>query len=338
MSIEQYRSQGSSHFAKQRLYEAANAYEAALWYFPDAVEASVITLNAAAAYLKIGLPGRAFRHLEACDRSALTSVQLQKLGFRKLAALYDIGRYEAAEDLWHRMEDYDDPHISEIRGKIRARLQETNAGTTTYDWPAIYRTAKVDGSVETAEWSWPVETRLVEGKGRGLFARKDIAAGGLLLLSPPMAITRPTEVANNTLVGINLASRSVDAPSQVQIVGWLIERATDDSQFAKKLQSMYAGPDFPMPDLPGEAGANVAIDAGRIEGIVSCNSFKPESCTIDMLDDEETDTLLSPTGLYHLPSMINHSCLGNAGYVFFGDLLVVRASEAISSGDEVLFS
>jgi hypothetical protein len=301
----------------------------------------VLRLNAAAAYLKIRLPGHALRHLQACDKAALTPLQLQKLGFRLLTALYELRRYEAAEELLHDMEEYEEPNLLDIKMKIRARLRESDAGPATYDWPEIYQTAKVTGAVDAADWTGPVETRVIAGRGRGLCATKNVAAGGLLLVSQPLTVVRPSSVPTNVLLGINLASSSADAPSQVEIVGQLIEQATDDPLVAVKLQDIFAGPSFPMPGLPrlsDEDTALAPIDAGKIEGMVAYNSFKPESCTIDMLADEETNVLLSPSALYHLPSMVNHACLGNANYVFFGDLIVVRATEQISAGEEILFS
>ncbi|OBZ76504.1 hypothetical protein A0H81_03839 [Grifola frondosa] len=43
----------------------------------------------------------------------------------------------------------------------------------------------------------------------------------------------------------------------------------------------------------------------------------------------------SPTGLYLLPSLFNHSCDGNAAWTCIGEVMVIRATEHISAGTEI---
>jgi hypothetical protein len=41
------------------------------------------------------------------------------------------------------------------------------------------------------------------------------------------------------------------------------------------------------------------------------------------------------TGLWHLPSFLNHSCVANASVDFLGDMLFVFAKEDIGKSDEI---
>lgn len=341
-SLDDYRTQGSAHFTKQQLHEAINAYEAAIWYYRAAHEVSILRLNASAAYLKIGLPGHALRQLEQCDKAALTPVQLRKLGFRKLTALYDLGRFVEADGLLRDMQDYEEPNVLNLKWRIGARLQETSRGPAAYDWSKVYKSVQSTGLLDVAEWTGPVVTKTARGRGRGLFATRDLAVGEVILVAQPMACVRPAGASMSVVLGINLVSGTPDAPSQVDVVGELLERAIDDPRLARQLEDIYAGHQYTMPGVPGasvlSAGSTSGLDAGQIEGMITYNSFKPESCLVDMLGEDDDDVLHSPSALYYLPSMVNHACLGNASYVFYGNLLVVRALKRISFGDEILFS
>lgn len=349
ITLEQYRAQGGDLFAKQRWHEAISAYEAAIWHFSDANEVSVLRLNASAGYLKIRLPGKALQHLDLCDSSALTALQAQKLDFRRANALYDLRRYSEAQPMLRLSKNgTQEPSVKQLQEKIEARLAESEEGPEALDWPRIYKDAQQTGSPDVADWVGPLEIRSFEDRGRGLCATRGIHAGEVLLVAKPLAIVRPMDVPKNVIVGINLVSGTPDAPSQVSVVSELIERTVDDKAFAHRLGDIYAGPWFPPPSVPQPARAAEVppIDAGRIEGMITYNSFKPESCVVDMLEEdiresqqsEMMEKLLSPSGLYHIPSMINHACLGNAHYTFYGDVLVVRSTEAIGTGQEVLFA
>jgi hypothetical protein len=69
-------------------------------------------------------------------------------------------------------------------------------------------------------------------------------------------------------------------------------------------------------------GDATIVDVFQVHDIVSRNAFGPESGT-------------SSAGLWILASYINHSCLGNVEKEYIGDLMLLRATRPIASGEEI---
>ena len=350
-SLEQYRKSGSVAFTAKRYAEAASAcYEAGLFHYSDSGEESVLSvmrLNAAAAYLAIGMPGRALAHAQAALPQYLSAAQRQKRNYREALSFYRLHRYEECVEALESCGSEAGPEPRALMLRAHRRLHEANTGQ--YDWQALYASPPKSDDADVAEYRGPVETGLIKGKGRGLVSTRAISTGALLLVAQPLALVHPDKGRRSITLGLNLASESLDTYTQVEVVGRLIDRAADDGSMASKLADLYAGPEdgFAEPRLRGLVYTTAAIgsgfDAGRLEGICTYNSFKPECITrgfeaSDEREEVEEQHLHSPSALYHLPSMINHACIGNASFVFFGDVLVVRACRNMEAGTEVLFS
>uniref|UniRef100_A0A915EIZ0 SET domain-containing protein n=1 Tax=Ditylenchus dipsaci TaxID=166011 RepID=A0A915EIZ0_9BILA len=54
--------------------------------------------------------------------------------------------------------------------------------------------------------------------------------------------------------------------------------------------------------------------------------------------DKSTPDLLSPSGLWMLPSFINHSCDGNSHRLFYGDVMMVYSLTDLKKDEEITFS
>ena len=350
-SLEQYRKSGSVAFIAKRCAEAASAcYEAGLFHYSDSGEESVLSvmrLNAAAAYLAIGMPGHALAHAQAALPQDLSATQRQKRLYREALSLYRLQRYEDCVAALVSCSSDAGPEPLALLQRAHRRLHEVQTGR--YDWQALYASPPKADDEDVAEYCGPVETRHFKGKGRGLISTRAINTGELLLVAQSLALVHPDKGRRSLTLGLNLVSESLDTYTQVEVVGRLIDRAADDGNLAYRLANLYAGSEdgFAEPTLPGSAPSRAAfgtgIDAGRLEGICTFNSFKPECITrgfeaSDEHEDLEEQHLHSSSALYHLPSMINHACIGNASFVFFGDVLVVRACRNMEAGTEVLFS
>lgn len=110
---------------------------------------------------------------------------------------------------------------------------------------------------------------------------------------------------------------------------------------------LYAGPDFPLPPatLPPPQGEpapvdplrpKVDIDITRLEEVVMYNSFDYPRVRPTGANPEATmDARRAPNAVHLLPSLLNHSCVGNARARAFGDVLAVRAVARIHAGQEV---
>ena len=113
---------------------------------------------------------------------------------------------------------------------------------------------------------------------------------------------------------------------------------------------LYSGPTFPPlpPTYPPLASQSqemifplqwkIDVDVARIEGIISYHTFSPNGVrkvtpeTLTRVQEDRTDT---PSAIYTLPSLFNHSCHSNAVWRCFGNVMIIRARETIPCGREI---
>ncbi|KAK9893664.1 hypothetical protein P389DRAFT_212815 [Cystobasidium minutum MCA 4210] len=324
-TVQQARARGGTLFTRGKYPAAINAYEEGLYTSSrnrnkaDEMDVALVKLNVALAYLKFGMPGTALRHLEQCKTSLLNEQQFLKHVFRKAQALYALGHYEACSRHLQKVEQMEmSSEILHLFQRASQRLQE--AATGKYDWVDIF------------------------GKIRKLTTRQ-VKAGELLMVANPLAIAGQDGKVETHTLGLNLATKCLDPCSIMEVISRLYHRMRDEPQICSQLEKLFAGQSFQRRKHGEEIDKPIdeaSIDAGRVEGIVTYNSFKPQ-CISTPLDAGESSadadkTFTSPSALYSLPSFVNHSCVGNASFVFFGSVLVVRATQPTSAGEEVLFS
>ena len=114
--------------------------------------------------------------------------------------------------------------------------------------------------------------------------------------------------------------------------------------------NLYCGPKFSSP-LPGYSCTTsidsepitplawkVNIDVAKIDGAILYSGFRPDgvtSMTSEARVRFEESKKDPPHALYKLPSLFNHSCHPNSVWRCFGDVMVIRAREAILPGTEI---
>jgi hypothetical protein len=120
-----------------------------------------------------------------------------------------------------------------------------------------------------------------------------------------------------------------------------------DSPEARAVACMFAGNGFSHPSdagrlqvLSGDAAAatSAAFQEGegvpelvreRVIGIIKCNAFSP-AASFGFAADRRSPMLPSQDrhlGLWVLPAMLNHACVGNCQRFFVGDFMFIRAAQ-----------
>lgn len=292
------------------------------------------------------MPGTALRRLEECDKALLDDKQKQKHAYRRALALYAMAKYD--ECLHHLRESQklgeSTPDSCSLVQQVKERLLETSAGP--YDWPSIYERILEGNPSHISDYVGPVKVVAQGSKGLGVITTRQLAAGELLLVSNPLAIAGQNGKVDCHTLGLNLASKSLDPCSTMDVIAAVYQKLRGQQGLRVPLETLFAGEPFTRRSLPegshSERSGQAFIDAGRLEGIVTYNSFKPQCITTPLCSQESgsapEDDMKSMTALYHLPSFVNHSCLGNASFVFLGSVLVVRATHPLQTGEEILFS
>lgn len=333
---------------KGRFGQALDAYRAGIYHQNNSsedLELALLRLNASAAALKVDLPGLALKELDALDSQHLTEVQRRKATHRGALALYQFEEYAQAIAILDGQQTEESRDLSH-RAQRRRREQTSGA----FDWPETYRLTQAGNlTQDIADYVGAITVKLAEDRGKGLFATETIEPGQLLLVSKPLASAKPDHSKLDVVLGLNLSSNSLDTYTQVSVPGLLAYKCLHDPAVLHKVGELYPGVQFS--DMAGESSpepeTHCSLDIGRIEGICTYNSFRPVSIT-EMYDEdpkslsagqsESSNHLHSASALYHLPSFMNHACIGNACYSFFGDTFLLRALKRIEAGEEVLDS
>lgn len=163
--------------------------------------------------------------------------------------------------------------------------------------------------------------RTSDGRGRGLFASQDFHAGDPLIVSNPFAA-------------------ALNDPCSVQLFSKI---NTIVRESATALQQLYflAGSNFhdglPVPSVslfdrsidPIETPKDLKFDEARIMHIINVNSFEGE------LSAPKSKPATKLTGLWLLPSFINHSCSPNASRLVVGEAMFIHAASDIRAKEEI---
>lgn len=169
--------------------------------------------------------------------------------------------------------------------------------------------------------------RTPDGRGRGLYASRDVTAGDILIIS-------------------NAFAASYNDPHSIELYTKI---STIVQQSPKALRQFYslAGYDFhddmevpnvklfdPSVDdyVDTDPPANLEFDEKRVMHIMNVNSFEGELPSMNA----QPDTRL--TGLWLLPSLINHCCSPNASRLVVGEAMFILASCNIQAEEEITIS
>ncbi|GLJ25755.1 hypothetical protein SUGI_0493130 [Cryptomeria japonica] len=180
------------------------------------------------------------------------------------------------------------------------------------------------------------------GRGRGLFATKDISVGQLFLVSNAAVIVnrsvRPLKIDPSHEIKTSLQEDLVDA---------VLDASKKSQKLCQQLFQLDDGTtqvrsSFPAIDLfhthcQERKEVRRELKEQRIRNIVSLNSFGGEYKKFTGEGPENAEPL-GFTGLWLLPSFINHSCLPNATGLHVGKAMFLHAAKPIKKGEEITIS
>jgi hypothetical protein len=158
----------------------------------------------------------------------------------------------------------------------------------------------------------------------------NVKEGTLLLVSKALAVSSTDRESSMPLVH-DESRHLILSKGECRLITEVIRTIRMNPQRTSELYQLYAG-DYPPVILP-----NGIVDPGRINEIVSLNSFGAQN-DFDVGVDVENDNKSVFSGLWILPSFINHRCSENAIRLFYGDLMMLRALRDLREGEEILIN
>ncbi|KAK7469009.1 hypothetical protein VKT23_003505 [Stygiomarasmius scandens] len=248
--------------------------------------------------------------------------------------------------MFQRSMTYTEDEDSEVWiQRIDKREEELHHGR--FEWARIYAESLKSPHIQhIADFRGPIEVKALAGRGggRGIVAPADIRVGQLLVVEKPFASVYPFDLpTGEKTVSFNLLTNRVGKSCETVLISKVMERIWENPEEHAAVYNLFAGSEYPRPSLtrasPTTFSATqfpfqsaVDIDIMHLESIISYNAFCPRGRTGTESDKEEFD---SPSALYLLASLFNHSCVPNAQWTCFGDVMIIRATKTIAQGEEI---
>jgi tetratricopeptide (TPR) repeat protein len=255
-----------------------------------------------------------------------------KAYFRAGRASYKLKLFTQAASFFKRQLELEpgEPDGAKELIKTEARLHEQAAGI--YNLAAI--NAKISPAhpeVDAADFTANTVIMISEGRGRGLFAKRALDVGDLILAETAFCGVWGQEKAALTCLKWNARSPSNILPSQLglwkKIVHHMRHNPENSSGFPD-LQGGYKGVGNTI--INDDDGLRV-VDSYQVYDLMVRNQFGLDG-TLEQVERS------IPTGVFLRASYLNHCCVSNAKRQIVGDMLLLYALKPIAEGDEVTIS
>ena len=188
---------------------------------------------------------------------------------------------------------------------------------------------------------------------RGLFATRDIRQGSVIHVSKAAVFLNDYKPDISNV--IEISSNSVSPPFQI-LVSKLIQEMNKSRLFAQRVMDIVEDKtakkshfytnfelyndngydlvkDLPSPEFSIE---NIRYIATK-KGFSTVLKGKTNSCDVSDRDYNLTSGAMK-YGLWLIPSLLNHSCVGNVVRVVKGEVCLLKVFKDVKAGEELLFS
>jgi len=264
--------------------------------------------------------------------------------------LASIGKYAEALEFTHEKISSSPVNqrkqLTDLADQIEAMKHHSVTGE--YDYASLHTQNPMGQRLATCgEYNGPYEVRKVTGKGRGLFATRDIQPGELILASRAEEIIFYCDCDETSEIKISHQSGSstLDTGSHEDTVAALCRRIKTDPQVCKKLYSLDGGLKFrPLSQDQIDkrylsTASNVdPVDMERIANVVRNNSFRYAEFgnPVNKKSAFESPFDSQAAAFWILPSYMNHDCgNANANWLMLRDFFFSRATRLIPKGEEI---
>ena len=219
-----------------------DSYTLALHRSTTSEMSRIVKLNRSLANLKLHRYDEA---LEDAGKFTADAQQSEKGFYRAALSLYELGRFQESHQALASLISYY-PHCSAARKEIvrtKQRLREQEHGD--YDFRVMYRAAEDTAPcLDNATFAVNVEVQASNGRGRGLFAKKDMIAGDLLLCEKAFAYCSSKHLETKVLM--NTHTNRGTMGTQADLITAIVRKMLRNPSLMPVLTSLHHGDYTPV--------------------------------------------------------------------------------------------
>lgn len=254
-----------------------------------------------------------------------------KAYFRAGLAAYNLGDYDAAKHFFRERQKLlpGDKEAKVYLRNIRMRFDEQETGR--HDLKKFRAgLSRARPRVDAANFIAKTEVQDSPGRGRGLFATCDIPSGEIVMCEKAFCLVWGHESEALTAMTFDVRDDKIRV-SPIGLARSIVQKLLNNPSQIDRVMELFGDYQGDGKHIPRTEDGPV-VDIFRVHDIMSRNAFGPGS------QYGEESASHASTGLWIWAAHINHSCVANSQKEFIGDLIVVRATRPITTGEELFIS
>ncbi|KAK2037417.1 tetratricopeptide [Colletotrichum somersetense] len=254
-----------------------------------------------------------------------------KAFLRAGCAAYNQGEYYEAKSFFEEQQKLmpNDKGVSLQLRRVNSRIHEKETGA--YDLRKLKSgLSQASQHMDVATFTRNTEIKDSVGRGRGLFATRNIPPGELVICEKAFCI----ENQSSTAITYDVRDKRIRV-SPIGLTMSITQKLLDNPSQITKVMDLYG-------DYQGDQSSRQVsrtadgpvVDSFRVHDIMSRNAFGGLCSQIN----RDVTTNEATTGLWIWTAYINHSCIANTEKEHIGDLMILRAARPITAGEEIFIS
>ncbi|CVK95526.1 related to TPR domain protein [Fusarium mangiferae] len=347
-SSEEYHAEGAELAEKEHWLHALHSYTLAISTAGSPYEKQQALLGRSQVNLQVDRPLQAL--LDAIEGDGLLAASTEESLLLQARAVYNLGKFEECLEKLQALTAAFPKSVPgwSMKSAIFKRLEEQNHGEYDFD-DMLVEAQETPPLIDRATFSSLVEIRIAPGRGKGLFLTKDVSAGDLILCEKAFSYCFMDEKSHKTypILG-NLPRKEVTTGGSVRLWAQVIQKLYHNPEHLDTIQELFHGDQKKLQIT--ECDGSPVVDSFMVERIIHYNAVNAPRTTSDdfetrvfrktgdTLEIENSDTKFLTSGIWLLASRVNHSCISNCRRSFIGDMQIIRATQDMSAGTELLLS
>ncbi|KAI6657546.1 TPR domain-containing protein [Oopsacas minuta] len=349
----EHRDRGNELFKENKLSEAVEEYSQAI--MGDRRDPFFYS-NRSLCYIKLN-------QFEAALSDAITASNIDptnsKFNYRAAMAWSGIGNYQRAIEILREliMREKENALKQTFQDRLRVENLHLAQQNGEIDLKKLDSMVLAGLSVQMADFIGPITLKKSSVTGcadRGLFATRDIRSGEVIHVSKAAVFLGEYKMDYTERIELS-SDLSVSAPYQI-LVNKLTQKMNKSKLFAHRVLNLVedhkTSPFYTNIELYTDKGYDSVRELDSLEFSIDniriiatekgIGTVLQDGCNmVDSLPIIKEQYLRSGAykyGLWFIPSLLNHSCLGNIVRIVKGEICVLKVFRDVKAGEELFIS